>query len=288
LFFFEQIVLPIILILKGFPYLLCLNNTFPLIYVNSVVVVHDVAALRGDWFKPIRYKLYFKFILPIFLRFQKYVFTVSEFSKNEIIEAYGINKNKIIVLGNGPSFKVNRKEQIIKLEHSRKKPYLITIGSIDPRKNLKSLIEAFHKSQASNTHDLIIVGSENKIFKNVNLLESSKRNIIYTGYLDKKIMIEYLRMADLFISVSLYEGFGIPVLEAITLNKNILISNIETYREIYEGCGYFTDNLNTIEIAENIDLALKNRITKEMELKRKLLMETYTWRNLTIKMLNHL
>lgn len=288
LYLFEQFILPLFLIFKGSPYLLCLSNTFPLVYRNSIVVIHDAAAVNGDWFKPLRYKLYFKYILPFFLRYQKHIYTVSEFSKKQIIQAFNIKENKVIVLGNGTSFNTKEIIQDTEVYSKQERPFVLTIGSIDPRKNLKVLIKAFSQSETSNSHDLLIVGEKNQIFKDENLEKFVHPNIIFTGYLEKKKLIDTLLKAELFISVSLYEGFGIPVLEAISLNKNIVISQIKTYKEIFHGCGYFTDPLDTNEIAENIDKALKYGITTKMEWNRIEVLKKFTWENLTNKMLEKL
>ena len=168
-------------------------------------------------------------------RLSKKIFTVSEFSKNRIKHFLG-NKKEIIVTYNGISDFILEKSD----EEYIKKDYLIFVGNIKKHKGLKILLEAFTELKKEGyPYKLVIVGEQNN-FKTkdeevIKILENSKLNkdIIFTGYVDNKKLKKLIAEAKILIQPSLYEGFGIPPLEALTLGTDVILSDIEVFKEIY-------------------------------------------------------
>uniref|UniRef100_UPI0022DF67BA glycosyltransferase n=1 Tax=Fusobacterium varium TaxID=856 RepID=UPI0022DF67BA len=121
-----------------------------------------------------------------------------------------------------------------------KKDYLIFVGNIKKHKGLKILLEAFTELKKEGyPYKLVIVGEQNN-FKTkdeevIKILENSKLNkdIIFTGYVDNKKLKKLIAEAKILIQPSLYEGFGIPPLEALTLGTDVILSDIEVFKEIY-------------------------------------------------------
>ncbi|NMB57329.1 glycosyltransferase family 4 protein [Candidatus Beckwithbacteria bacterium] len=174
----------------------------------------------------------------------KHIFAISEATKKDIIENYQITEDKITVTYLGFDYK--------KLEHDEQdesfqkfainfdlqSKYLLYIGTLQPRKNLIRLIEAFAQMKKSEDYrklKLIIVGKKGWLYENifakVKELGLSKE-IIFTGFVSEYEKIQLLKHAYCLVLPSLYEGFGIPVLEAMTLGVLVLASHVSSLPEI--------------------------------------------------------
>ena len=165
----------------------------------------------------------------------KTIFTVSNFSKKRIEYHLG-NKKDIKVTYNGISKHMLEDDGTI----YQKKDYIIFVGNIKKHKGLKTLLLAYKEAKKEGlTSSLVIIGNNNN-FKTKDdevieiLKESKDKEIIFTGYIDNKELKKLIAEAKVLVQPSLYEGFGIPPLEAIILGTNILISDIDIFREIYE------------------------------------------------------
>lgn len=176
-----------------------------------------------------------KFYYKLAYKKSEKIFTVSNFSKKRIEEHLGRGK-KIIVTYNGISKYILEKSD----EEYVKKDYIIFVGNIKKHKGLKILLEAFKlvKEQDKNLK-LVIVGNQNnfrtKDKEVIELLEDKKLNkdIVFTGYVDNKELKKLIAEARMLVQPSLYEGFGIPPLEALVLGTNVIVSDIEVFREVY-------------------------------------------------------
>lgn len=168
-------------------------------------------------------------------RISKKIFTVSEFSKKRIQHFLG-TKKEIIITYNGVADYILEKSD----EEYVKKDYLIFVGNIKKHKGLKTLLQAFEELKKEGySSKLVIVGNQ-KNFKTVDkevikILEDKNLNkdIIFTGYVNNKELKKLIAEAKILIQPSLYEGFGIPPLEALALGTNVILSDIEVFKEIY-------------------------------------------------------
>ncbi len=230
----EQWELPRFLKKRGDPLLINLGNTSPLHYKNKIVVIHDVAFMRNrQWFSK-KFYFYYKFIVARAAREALKIITVSEFSKREICELLNISADKIeIVYGAAPNESGDGDGKAI----CRSGRYILAVSSLDPRKNFGNLIEAFVTSGMRDVR-LIIVGSQSGIFRNKKLKEAigSNPDIIFTGYVSDRELADLYRSAELFIYPSLYEGFGIPPLEAMACGCPVIVSRASSLPEILRGC----------------------------------------------------
>ena len=200
-----------------------INFIFP-IKLKTVITVHDIYFLISE--KNIIKKIILNFIYKTVLSRTDKIIADSESTKKNLVEYLNINKSKIstIYLGVDSEYKVikNRKA---KMEKLRKKynidfPIILFVGTLEPRKNLPRLIEAFYKlkTESNFKHKLVIVGKKGwnykNIFETINRL-GKKENIIFTGHVQDEDLIFLYNTASLFVFPSLYEGFGLPVLEAM-------------------------------------------------------------------------
>ena len=251
----EQIELPLFLKSKGNPLFINFCNTAPLFYNNQIVTIHDLAfIINPKWFSK-KFALVYNFLIPRIANRAKHIITVSNSSKNEISELLNQPLNKISVVYNGITFK--KSEEIIQTNNEK---YFLTVSSIDPRKNLKKLIEAF-TIWNNNDIKLFIVGGTSNNF-NDQSWNYDESKIKFLGYVTDEELNSYYRNAQCFVYPSLYEGFGLPPLEAMAFGTNVIVSDIPSVREVCQENALAYFNPNSIEsIIEALDFALENKIT---------------------------
>lgn len=226
----EQLKLPAYLRSKGSPLLISLCNVAPLFYKNKITCLHDIAFERYPAFFSRKFVLYYHWLIPKVLKTSKHIITVSEFSKREINTFYGIAPEKITVIPNASAFVPGAQETGLTI-HPR--PYFLFVGSLDPRKNLIYLLKAFQEASLQDT-DLLIVGASHASFAVNPELEEYRHapNIVFTGYVSDAQLKSYYANALALINPSLYEGYGLPVAEALSMGCPVLASSIEAFREV--------------------------------------------------------
>jgi glycosyltransferase involved in cell wall biosynthesis len=229
--------------------------------VNYVQTVHDIAPVIYPQLYNQLVKFDFKIILPRILMNCDLIIAASYSTKKDLIRTFGIDKNKIIVihLGVDTSFFYPRTgtESCLK-KYGIKDKYLLYVGTDNPRKNLTKLIISFIKLSKDIPHNLVLVGpiDKNKILKILSeycYTESLKNNllkrIIILGYIDYDDLPIIYSSASEFIFPSLYEGFGLPILEAMACSVPVVVSKNSSLPELVGDAGvYIEDPLNIDDI----------------------------------------
>ena len=257
-------------------------NTGPLFISNQIVTIHDVAFLKDEnWFSaPNRY--YYRFLIPRLARRVKYLMTVSNFSKKEIIK-HNLNEDKkieVIYNSISSSFMSCKNHKIVK-------PYFVTIGSRDPRKNVVKLIEAWSilNDELEKSPFLKIIGKGNRGFRKEEF-QNIPSNVEFTGYLSDEKMIDILKNAQALIYPSLYEGFGLPPLESMSLGVPVLSSDIEPIREVCGQAPLYFDPYSSYDIAQKVKVLLKNKdLRDEMIAKGLERAKLFSWEKSALKLL---
>lgn len=249
--------------------LLSLSGVGPILYRTKITTIHDLSFLANPkWFSK-SYNFIYGIFTPLAIRTSRKVLTVSQFSKNEIIKYYNTPSDKIQVVYNALASNV----QSTSTRKPNNKKYVLTVGSLDPRKNLKTLIEAFSNPILKDS-ELHIVGSSNRVFGKLNLDQTNLSNIKMLGRISDQDLAEEYNNATLFVSASLYEGFGIPPLEALSNGVPIAISDIPVYREVYEDAAVYFDPNNSDTIAKIIESQLHNAVSAPSVAH---ILERYSW-----------
>ncbi len=182
------------------------------------------------------------------------IITISEFSKRDIVKNYKIDNEKIIVIYPGVyGKKINIKSQ-------QKKDYFIYVGTLKPSKNIKRLIEAFNKLDKKE-FKLMIVGKKGwlykDIFKLVKKLKLEKR-IVFTGFTKEKEKQQLIADARALVLPSLWEGFGIPILEAMAVGTLVVCSRVASLPEVADKAAIYIDNPQDVDsIAQALAKVLK-------------------------------
>ncbi len=212
--------------------------TIPLAYSKSAVVtVHDLAIYhQAEWF-PRRQKFATKVSVPTSVKKAKKIIAVSKSTKKDITKFLKIPASKVEVIYEGVDKRVKKNLKVRK-KYNIKKKFILFIGTLEPRKNIIGLVKAFNKLRKTSVYknyQLVIAGAKGwlfkDIFKTVKDLKLS-RKVIFCDYVPQEDKIGLLDAADLFILPSYYEGFGLPILEAMRQGTPVICSNITSMPEV--------------------------------------------------------
>jgi len=212
------------------------GNTGPLNYENQVVTLHDASTLdHPEWFSG-PFAKWYRFLLPRLARRVKQIITVSEFSRRELARLCGVPPEKIVTIPNGisPRFAPASGEQKAALtkKHALEKPFVLYLGSLEPRKNVAALLAAW-KNVAPRGHELVLAGAASRIFRERGFAELPPATRLL-GRVGDDELPALLSAADWFAFPALYEGFGFPPLEAMACGTPVLCSNAASLPEV---CG---------------------------------------------------
>jgi glycosyltransferase involved in cell wall biosynthesis len=239
---------------------LCVTYTGPLMVNRPMVaVVHDVSFRRHpEWFSP-RDRVVLTLGVGGTVRRAAAVVTLSEFSKREIAATCAVPIDRIHVtpLAAGPEFTIEGGDDAaVHARYGLRRPYLLAVGNLQPRKNLSRLIEAFNRLQARRDfrHDLVIVGTAKwggAIGSVIDHHALSDR-VKPIGYVSTSDLPAIYRGAELFVYPSLYEGFGLPVLEAMACGTPVLASKGSAIPETAGSAARLIDTESVSELADGI------------------------------------
>lgn len=239
------------------------SNYIPPFYKNAkfVVTVHDVSFKYFPQYFSLRERLIFNYLFPYSLKLADAIIVPSEFSKKEFLKFYPQCKDKLFVVMYAAEevFHHIPKKQAQKSINERLKlenPFLLAINGKNPRKNMNRIIEAYLRVQKKFPElKLVIVGGNFNIDKkNVNI----KGIIILENIKDEELNALY-NTTNMFIYYSVYEGFGLPVLEALKCKALVICSDIEVHREITKNNIIYANPFNERDLARKIELLLKNK-----------------------------
>lgn len=237
-------------------------NTGPLAVENQALTLHDCSVIDSpEGFSP-AFLSWYRFLLPRLVKRVRAVFTVSEFSRSRISNAFGIADSKIQVIPNGisPCFLSIDKSAIeeAKVFFHIDSPYLLCLGSIEPRKNIERLLGAYEKirSRIGNI-PLFIAGGSESVFKRTGI-EKIPLGVKFLGYVEDRWLPGLYAGAQLFIYPSVYEGFGLPPLEAAASGTPAICSRIPAHLEIAGDLACTFDPLDVESLAVAIQTALED------------------------------
>lgn len=234
-------------------------HTVPWIHPRETIVTihgleYEFAPKAYSWFE----RFYMRFSIRSAVRFASQVITVSENTKRDVMRLYAVSEEKIAVIyegiDRGLALSDPSKENEQDIPAS---PYFLFIGRIEERKNIRKIVEAFEffKAKTHLPHQLILVGKPGYGYKQIKKQIASSRfreDIIERGYVDQDEKWQLLRQAQVFIFPSLYEGFGLPVLEAQLVGTPVITSNSSSLPEVAGSGAIFVDPLATRRLARTM------------------------------------
>ncbi len=271
----EQIDLPRTLRQRGKPLLVNLMSTAPVAYSNQMATLHDVNYVRFPKSFSRSFVLFYRLLIPLILKRIKLLITVSEFSKREIAGYYGFPENRILVAPNA----VN---QALQLQHAPKPGprYILAVSSPNLHKNFGALIEAFLALDAvADGVSLYVVGKANGSFRSQKLdaAQASDR-VTFLGRVDDAQLSELYAGALAFAFPSLYEGFGIPPLEAQLNDCPVVSSNAASMPEVLGDSALFFDPTNVGDIQRALaDIIANGALRAELVEKGRANVARFSW-----------
>ncbi len=282
--FWEQIILPLFFINKHNYILLNFTGLGPVIILKKIITIHDVAFLYNPLWYSFFYRIFYKILTPLCAKTSHKILTVSEFSKSEIIKFINIRKDKIEVVYNAvPSvFYQKNKDNPF---HNIHEKYILAVSSLDPRKNFEKLIKAFNKLNDPSIR-LFIVGGKNNIYNHTHEEHDQNDKIVWLGRVSDRELINYYKYALCFVYPSLYEGFGIPPLEAMVSQCPVIASDINVFHEIYNKAVLYVNPTDEEQISDAIRL-----LVNDEKLQRKLVdlgeiqSQLYSWKKSALKVI---
>ena len=229
--------------------------------VPTLMVLHDIAWKHFKGHVNFSTFQYYNHYVPKFVAAAGRIATVSQYSKQDMAENFGADSNKIDVVYNGSHerYKALSKAEIeqVRTQYSDGQPYFLYVGSIHPRKNVERLLQAFNqfkKATASPLKMLIVgrrMGKGSPIEQLLPTLEHAK-DIIFLGYLSTNELPPIVGAAYALTYVSLFEGFGIPLLEALYCDVPSITSNTSSMPEVVGAAGLLADPTSINSIAEQM------------------------------------
>lgn len=252
----EQFALPNAARRAGIDVLINPANTAPLGYDRNVLFLYDISFLANrDWHSPI-FGEYYAFLIPRLLKSAIGIVVPSVSTKNEILNRFSIDERRICVVPLGVE------EIFCPCESAgQRNPYILFVGSLEPRKNLRRLIEAFvlMKRRYRTDAKLVIAGASGANFPRISFdLQGNEKNVLFRGHVDNNELVDLYRGASLFVYPSLYEGFGLPVLEAMACGCPVITSSCSSLPEVAGDAACLVDPYSIEDIAAAMERALSD------------------------------
>jgi glycosyltransferase involved in cell wall biosynthesis len=242
------------------------NNTGPLAVERQVCTIHDLIPLdHPEWFNR-RFGQWYSWLLPRLAKRVRHLIAISDFTKQRIVQRLGVAPEKVTVIPNGVDsrFSPRNPEEIeitLRALDITPEPYLLYVGSLEPRKNLPRLLEAWRTAQPSVTKDmrLIVAGARgsSRVFGAVEI-ECVPPRTEFIGYVPDEHLPGLYSGAVALVYPSLYEGFGLPPLEAMACGTPVVTSDGTSLPEVVGDNAVLVDPYDSDSIAEGIVRVLSN------------------------------
>jgi glycosyltransferase involved in cell wall biosynthesis len=263
---------------KDRPELLHVQYTGPLFSsIPLVVSVHDVSFLEHPQyftrFRATQLRLTVKRTVETAAR----VLTPSHFSRAAILKHYSIDERKVVVVPNAASTVFRPVERQVAAGTVERKfgirdPFVLMVGDLQPRKNHLGLLRAFESVIASHPQlrqHLVFVGKETWSSKELHRAVAKSPvadRVHFTGFVEDQDLVYFYGACDLFVFPSFYEGFGLPILEAMACGRAVACSNVTAMPEVADGAGILFDPHSTTDMAHAIsDVLLDQELRARLE-----------------------
>ena len=257
-------------------------------HIPTIITIHDINFEHRpkdlNWLHSIYYRKYFR----QYAKESKHIITVSEFSKKDIIKNYHVSSDKITVAYNGVGSNFlpleGTKQKIIKKKYSNNNDFFLFIGSLHKRKNIKNLLSAFDIYRSKNgKNKLLIIGKKKwwdrqteNIYQNMRF----KEEVIFLGQINDELMVDILGSSKGLCFVSLFEGFGLPIIEAMKCNVPVITSNTSAMPEIAEDAALIVNPHDVNQISDAMyQLDNDSKLSKKLILQGRKKIHKFKWDN---------
>ena len=272
------------------PDLLHVQYTGPLsCSVPLVVSVHDVSYLEHpQYFTRLRSRQ-LRFTVKRTVEAAARILTPSEFSRRAILRNYKLDERKVVVVPNAVSsyFRPVERESAAALVEEKfgiSGPFVLTVGDLQPRKNHLGLLHAFEETLRQHPHlphRLVFVGKEtwySKVLHRAVMRSNVAGRVHFTGFVEDPDLLQFYGACDLFVFPSFYEGFGLPILEAMACGRAVACSSATAMPEVANAAGILFDPYSVPEMARAIgDVLLDEEMRVRLERLGSNRAASFTW-----------
>jgi glycosyltransferase involved in cell wall biosynthesis len=271
------------------------SHTLPLIrspFIKTVMSVHDLGAEYLPWTHQIKQRLYLSFITNFQLKSATKLIAVSQATKEDLVKKVGVKKEMITVVYEGVDRNLFKPKEGVVLSNSLKQfgvvpgGYFLFVGTIQPRKNLERLIRAY--AQANVEPELVLVGAKgwlsDKIYKLPKKLGIEDR-VKFLGRVEDTKLPALYSGAQAFLFPSLFEGFGLPILEAFSCNCPVLTSKTSSMPEVAGKAAILIDPYDIDSISDGIKKTMGKDIRSKLIKEGREQLKQFSWESAAQKTL---
>ncbi|MGK7345527.1 MAG: glycosyltransferase family 4 protein [Candidatus Nitrospinota bacterium M3_3B_026] len=242
--------------------------------MRAVVTIHDIVAFIKPETVPLKYAMYMRFLISLVARKADRIITPSQSTKKDLVNILSIPEERINVVYEAVSGKFRPAGDAgvradVKRRFGIRDRYMLFVGNLEPRKNLVRLLRAFEaaRERLGGAYQLVICGKKGWLYKDIlkTFREVDKGDVILTSYVSDPDLVGLYQGADMFVFPTLYEGFGLPVLEAMACGAPVINSNVSSLPEISEDASILIDPLDVESISEAmVRLAFSESLRDEL------------------------
>jgi glycosyltransferase involved in cell wall biosynthesis len=237
-------------------------------FVPSIAVIHDINFHHRPEDLPALTRMFYRRFFPLYAKKADTIVTVSEYSRQDICNSYSVPVDKVNVVYNGanPGFRPLSQEEIIKVRntYTRGAQYFVFVGNMHPRKNVPRLLQAYDlfRNEYHEDFRLVIVGE--KIFMTSEIEKVLKQmkhsdEVVFTGRLESGSLCQVMGGAIALTFFPVFEGFGIPVIEAMYCDIPVLASNVTSLPEVAGNAAIYADPYNVSAMAAQMLALVRNK-----------------------------
>ncbi|MBX2998957.1 MAG: glycosyltransferase family 4 protein [Caldilineaceae bacterium] len=261
----------------------------PALPVPIAITVHDLTTKLFPQLHTLFHGRYQRLVLPMMLRRAAIILTNSESTRHDVLKYMNISSKKVVttLLGvDHARFNPGDQKKIADrlLPFGITEPYWLTVGTLEPRKNLPRLLQAY-AYLGKTAPPLVLAGAygwhSSSIYQLVHQIGIEDR-VIFPGFVPDELLPDLYRAAQLFIYPSLYEGFGLPILEAMACGTPVVTSNCSSMAEIAGDAAVLVDPTSEDNLVEVLHTLVSDRVIREtMSVRGILRAQQFSWENTT-------
>ncbi len=250
-------------------------------------VIHDINFEHHPEYMPFWYRWYYRTRMPRSARLATRIATISEYSRQDIARSYDVDQHKIDIVYNGVAERYHPISSEAKAEtqtqYSEGQPYFLFVGSLHPRKNLGTLLQAFdqYKQSHQTDHKLVIVGASfwgADALQRIHSAMTHKDDVVFTGRVDDDTLVKLYGAATALTFVPLFEGFGVPMIEAMNAGTPVLAADVTSLPEIAGDAALYVDPTDIQAIAKNMHALASDETLRDTYIKKGLARaQAFSW-----------
>ncbi len=232
-------------------------NMAPILYRGkSIVHIHDLCfVVNPQWYSYTFHRVY-NFIIPRLAKKSTMVITNSNNSRNDLLQFCDVDSEKVRLIYWAVDDTFHQFPKVASLSQIQEDDYILYVGSLEPRKNISTLVKAYERLRVQNpsiSTKLVLIGGESPLFADNQLqIKNFKDDIIFKGFVSDDLLRAYYRKAKVVAYPSLYEGFGLPPLEAMASGAPVVTSNTSSIPEVVGDAALLVSPYDTNQLAATL------------------------------------